>query len=329
MTHTQKVELWSAMVATVILAVAGALLVHWHKSNVVTIQGAVVVEETDPRKELPIGDVEITVENQMAKGTVKTDVAGFFRLALPRGVRRGDPVKLHFHHPGYKPLDMPEFVGDKLYIAHMAPLSARPAKAAGQQDVKVGNVRVRFSIKNLTDVNIGSAVKIFEIENKGNIPCKGQDPCSPDGKWKAAMGSGVLDAGVGNEFRNARASCIAGPCPFTKIEADRFSPGGQNIMVSARNWSDTVTFLLEAEVFHPMASELIHESYPVIFGESLNFTLPASAEGIIIEADIDNQTITFPLGPALFLSWADCDARGNPDATRVYRCQLKPGYRFQ
>ena len=143
------------------------------------------------------------------------------------------------------------------------------------------------------------------------------------------MGSGVLDAGVGNEFRNARASCIAGPCPFTKIEADRFSPGGQNIMVSARNWSDTVTFLLEAEVFHPMASELIHESYPVIFGESLNFTLPASAEGIIIKADIDNQTITFPLGPALFLSWADCDARVNPDATRVYRCQLKSGYRFQ
>jgi hypothetical protein len=328
MTHTQKVEVWSSIVATLILGVAGALLVHWHKGSVVTIQGAVVVDSGDPRKELPIGEVEITVENQIAKGTVKSDVAGFFRLALPRGVRRGDPVKLHFRHPGYKPLDIPEFVGDKLYIAHMTPLVAR-AKTNSQPDVRVGNVRVRFSIKNMTDVNIGSAVKLFDIPNKGNVPCKGQDPCSPDGKWKAAMGSGVLDAGVGNEFRNARASCIAGPCPFTRIEADRFTQGGQNIMVSARNWSDTVTFLLEAEVFHPMASELIHESYPVIFGESLNFTLPASAEGIIVEGDIDGQTITFPLGPALILSWADCDARVNSDATRVYRCQLKPGYRFQ
>ena len=100
-------------------------------------------------------------------------------------------------------------------------------------------------------------------------------------------------------------------------------------MVTARNWSDTATFLLEAEVFHPMASERIHESYPVIFGESLNYTLPASAEGVNIEADIDGQTIIFPLGPSLFLSWAGCNARINPDQTRVYRCELKPGYRFQ
>ena len=100
-------------------------------------------------------------------------------------------------------------------------------------------------------------------------------------------------------------------------------------MVSARNWSDTATFLLEAEVFHPMASELIHESYPVIFGDSLNFTLPASAEGVNIEADIDGQTIIFPLGPALHLSWATCSSRVNADQTRVYRCELKPAYRFQ
>lgn len=193
----------------------------------------------------------------------------------------------------------------------------------------MSNVRVRFSIKNMTEVNIGSAVKIFEVDNKGNVPCKGEHPCSPDGKWKAAIASGSLDAGTGNQFRNARASCIAGPCPFTRIEADRFSQGGQTIMVSARNWSDTATFLLEAEVFHPMASELIHESYPMIFGDSLNFTLPASAEGVNIEADIDGQTIIYPLGPSLFLSWANCTARINPDQTRVFRCELKPGYRFK
>ena len=329
MTHSQKIELWSAGVVAVVLAIASVLLVHWHRQSAVTLQGAVIVQDSDPRKELPIADVEVSVENKLARGTARSDASGFFRIAVPRGVRRGDQAKLHFHHVGYRDFELDDFVGDKLYIARMTPLTARPSRTPGQPDVKVGNVRVRFSIKNMTDVNIGSAVKIFDIENKGNVPCKGQHPCSPDGKWKAALGAATLDAGTGNEFRDARASCIAGPCPFTRIEADRFSQGGQTIMVSARNWSDTATFLLEAEVFHPMASELIHESYPVIFGDSLNFTLPASAEGVNIEADIDGQTIIFPLGPALHLSWATCTSRVNPDQTRVYRCELKPGYRFQ
>jgi hypothetical protein len=193
----------------------------------------------------------------------------------------------------------------------------------------VGNVRVRYSIKAQTEINVGSAVQTFEVENKGNVPCKGQHPCSPDGKWKAALGSVSLDAGPGNELREARASCIAGPCPFTNIESDHLPQGEQLIRVTARNWSDTATFLLEAEVFHPMVSDIIHESYPVIFGEGLNFTLPSAAEGVNIQADIDGQTVIFPLGPSLFLSWASCNARVNPDQTRVYRCALKPGYRFQ
>ena len=41
------------------------------------------------------------------------------------------------------------------------------------------------------------------------------------------------------------------------------------------------------------------------------------------------RSIIFPLGPSLFLSWANCNGRVNPDQTRVYRCELKPGYRFQ
>jgi hypothetical protein len=119
-------------------------------------------------------------------------------------------------------------------------------------------------MKATTALNVGSAVKTFEVMNSGNVPCNGRDPCSPDGKWKAAIGSTSLDAGPGNEFRNARASCIAGPCPFTKIEADDLQRGGRSIQVFVRNWSDTATFLLEAEVFHPMVSDIVRESYPVI-----------------------------------------------------------------
>jgi hypothetical protein len=178
-------------------------------------------------------------------------------------------------------------------------------------------------------MNIGSAVKTFEVENIGNIPCKGKAPCSPDGKWKATIGSLSLDAGMGNEFRDARVSCIAGPCPFTKIESDDFSKANQKITASARNWSETATFLVEAEVVHSMQSQVDHQSYPVIFGSALNFTLPTDAEGVSLEADIAGETIIFPLGPDLFLSWASCNARVNQDQTSVYRCELKPGYRFQ
>jgi hypothetical protein len=328
MTRLQKVEILTACVMTLLITAAAIALVRWEARRPVSLQGSVTVQDADPRKELPIGDVQVFTSDEPPV-TARSDPSGFFRLTLARGVRRGRPVTLHFRHKDYQPLDLDEFVGDKLYIVHLAPLAAKPGRSNEQQQTKVGNVRVRFSIKNQTEVNIGSAAQTFEIQNQGNVPCKGQHPCSPDGKWKAALGSLSLDAGIGNDFRDARASCIAGPCPFTSIEADRFSQGGRTIMVTARDWSDTTTFLLEAEVFHPMASELVHESYPVIFGESLNFTLPTSAEAINIEADINSQTIIFPLGPELLLSWATCNVRVNPDRTRVYRCDLKPGYRFQ
>src|SRR5205807_6307310 len=123
--------------------------------------------------------------------------------------------------------------------------------------VKVAHVRVRYTVKALTEVNVGSAVRTFEVENKGNVPCQGRAPCSPDGKWKASTGTATLDAGVGNEFRNARASCIAGPCPFTRIDTSALENDGRTITVSATSWSDTATFLVEAEVVHPMVSDVV------------------------------------------------------------------------
>ena len=77
-----------------------------------------------------------------------------------------------------------------------------------------------------------------------------------------------------------------------------------------------------------MVSENVHESHPITFGRALNFTLPAAAEGVCIEADMAGQTIIYPLGPALYLSWANCDATVNKDQTKVYRCELKSGYQF-
>jgi len=153
--------------------------------------------------------------------------------------------------------------------------------------------------------------------------------CSPDGKWKASTASTSLDAGPGNEFQKARVSCIAGPCPFTQVESDGSDSPSQKITATARNWSDPATFLVEAEVVHTMQSPIEHRSYPVVFGSALSFTLPTDSEGVSMEADVAGETIIFPLGPELLLSWANCISRVNPDNTSVYRCELKPGYRFQ
>ena len=322
-----KIAVWIASIAVVVILVALPFLYLPHRKPV-RLTGAVIAQSADARARIPISDVGVTVSSDGTVANVKSDSAGLFTVQLPASVRRGEAVTLQLRHPEYEPLDVPEFVSDKLYVIAMQPLTSGLPNPANNQEATVGSLRVRYSIKAMTVANIGSAAKAFQVVNTGNVPCKGQDPCSPDGKWKAATGSVFLDAGSGNEFRNARVSCIAGPCPFTKIEKDDFSKGGQTISASARSWSDTATFLLEAEVFHPMVSENVHESHPITFGRALNFTLPAAAEGVCIEADMAGQTIIYPLGPALYLSWANCDTTVNSDQTRVYRCELKAGYQF-
>lgn len=326
MTRAHKIEIWIAVVVVPLVALGVYGLIQWQKQKPVSLRGAIIVQSEDPRKQLPIGGVLVSADD-LTTSTATTDSSGFFVLTLPKPIRRGHPILLHFRHPQYRPLDLNDYVGNQLYIVHLLPLDNKPAPTA-QPQVKLANVRVRYTVKAQTELNVGSAVKTFQVENKGNVPCRKQHPCSPDGRWKAALGSATLDAGVGNAFRAARASCIAGPCPFTRIESDRLSEGDQILTLSVRNWSDTATFLLEAEVFHPMVTQMEHWSYPAIFGEGLSFTLPPSAESVSMEADVDGQTIIFPLGPSLLLSWATCDAGTNPDQGRIYRCTLKPGYRF-
>ena len=327
MTRSHKIEAWIALLGTLLLAASIVGLILWQRQKAISLRGAVLVEDSDPRKQLPIADVVVSAGDLSASDS-KTDPSGLFILRLRKPIRKGHAIVLQFRHPQYRPLDVHDFVSNKLYIVRLAPPSNNP-RSENLPQVKVTNVRVRYTVNSMTELNVGSAVKTFEIENKGNVPCQGQHPCSPDGKWKAAVGEVSLDAGAGNEFRDTRAFCIAGPCPFTRIDADNLLHDGQTLVVTARDWSDTATFLLEAEVFRPMVSQIEHWSYPVVFGEGLTFTLPSAAESVCIEADLDGQTIIFPIGPSLSLSWATCDAGTNPDKARVYRCTPKPGYRFQ
>ena len=305
-----------------------ALVARIVSANPNLIQGAVVTLDPDPTKELPISDVEVTLEGGLALGPAKSDASGFFTIPLRRRIRLGQNIVLRFRHPEYEMLELRGAAENKLYIAHLLPVP-RPAESAAQRaEVKIDHIVARYSVNTTTSLNVGSAVKTFQVVNKANVLCMGQRPCSPDGKWKAAIGAETMDAGSGNEFHNARASCIAGPCPFTRIEENNFSRDSGTLRVSALNWSDTVTFLVEAEVYRRTTSDVLRRSYPVIFDRALTFTLPGSAEGVSIEAELDGSLIIFPLGPSLYLSWANCQLLVNKDQTKVYRCELKAGYRF-
>jgi hypothetical protein len=327
MTRAHKIEALIAL-GVALLALASTLaLIRWQRQKPISLWGAVLIQNTDPHKQQPVAGVTVSA-GDLAVSDVKSNSTGLFVLRLRKPIRQGHPLLLSFRDPQYRALDVTDVVANKLYVVHLVPIASTPA-AKNQPGVKVGNVRVRYTVRAMSEMNVGSAVKTFEVENKGNVPCQGQHPCSPDGRWRAAQTSASLDAGSGNQFRNARASCIAGPCPFTRIRDDRVSEDGQTYTVSALDWSETATFLLEAEVFSPMVSQSEHWSYPVVFGDGLSFTLPGDAQSVSIEADVDGQTVIFPLGPSLFLSWAVCDETVNADRGRIFRCTPKPGYRFQ
>ena len=313
------------------LLLAGLGVFYLHRAlqrKPITLEGAVITEDADPQKQLPITDVAISTTNEKIATTVKSDVSGLFSLTLPITVRHGQPLLLEFVHTGYVPYELKGYVSDKLYIVRMKPIRKEDRPLANRPATPIGNMLVKYSVKDTSTANIGSAVKTFVVTNKGNQACNNSKPCSPDGKWKASSGSVSLDAGEGNLFQNVRASCIAGPCPFTKVDATD-KQDQRNIKISALDWSDTAMFLVEAEVIHPMVSNAVRESYPVIFGRTLNFTLPAAAEGVSIQAELNGETIIFPLGPDLLMSWADCNSRIINDEARVYRCELKPGYTFR
>src|ERR1700691_3409120 len=300
------------------------------------IEGAVIQHDADTKKQVPIANVVITASDSVASATTRSEASGYFKLVLQKGVLSGRPITVSFRHPSYEPLDMTVQTGrleikNALYVAAMIPIPPKTMAGPSHPEAVVTNIRVRYTINSRTETNVGSAVKTFQVVNQGNVPCDHQSPCSPDGKWKAASTSASLDAGADNVFDNIRASCIAGPCPFTQIDSSGFAHGGRNIRVSALNWSDTATFLMEAEVYHAEISSNVRELYPVIFGRTLNFTLPPTEEGVSLEAEIDGSPMVFPLGPNLNLSWAICNVRTGTEEqekTTVYRCELKPGYRF-
>jgi hypothetical protein len=325
----KKILIVASVIASSGLIIA-LLVVRLSQRHLVrAVTGAVLVEDGDPREERPISNAEVTVLSGEASAQAKTDARGYFQVRLDPRLSPGTALKIRCTHPEYHPFEATVSASEKIHLLRLKPLNSRPAPEHHEAQVRIGNPRIRYAMTAATTLNIGSEVRTFEVENVGNVPCNSMPPCSPDGRWKASIATIPLDTGDDSkQYRQVRVSCIAGPCPFTSIEKDEFSNGGRRISVSVRNWSDTVTYLLEAEVVQTMSTQMIRYSYPVIFGRAMNFTLPATAQGPSIVAELNGEEIVFPLGPKLRLSWAECRQERGPDGAQLYRCSLKPNYRF-
>ena len=299
----------------------------------VEIRGAVLRDDPDPNKQSPLGDAKISARSGLSSETGVSAPTGLFALRLPRGPIPGQPIILDFQHSQYRPVEMRVRPEDKLYIVRMEPrlpiALAKPTHSpATEKASQIKNVRIRYSIQNEATVDVGSLAKQFQVANVGNIPCENRPPCSPDGKWKATLGTLNLDAEARNEFRNVRVTCVGGPCPFTRTETADLAVASREKKVSVLNWSDTASFVVEAEVIRPMATSAIRHSYPFIVGPTMTFALPKSAEGPSIDAEMNGQDIVYPLGPDLILSWATCSVELSPNGDKIFRCTVKPGYEF-
>lgn len=331
----KKSIIWLSVAAAIAIAATVWLsLRHW-RPHWSTIQGAVIRRDSDPRKQSPVAGVLVTASHGDASLTTLSGADGFFQVVFPGTVLPGQTVDITFQHNDYRPLELRVPIRFRsslrqLVVAAMVPIPFREIVPPAQPHTVVSNIKVRYSVNSRSNDNIGSAVRTFQVANQGNVPCHRRNPCSPGGFWKASTGSVTLDAGAGNVFRDARASCIAGPCPFTRIDSRGFADGDRMITVSATDWSDTATFLVQAEVFHTDLISEVRESYPVVFGATLNFTVPPTAEGVTLEAELNGVPIVFPLGPDVYLNWATCAQRSGSKTEKsgVYQCQLRPGFRF-
>ncbi|MGB7437876.1 MAG: hypothetical protein WBW49_20860, partial [Candidatus Acidiferrum sp.] len=215
MTRIRKVTI----LALILVGLAGAFItvkavirLHRKLHQPIVLRGAVIKQDYDTRKQSPIANVDISSVDGLALHDTKSDFSGGFTLLLRPGVKMGEPIRLAFRDPDFRPLNLTEPVSNELYVVRMLPLHGEVEAALNEAEIKVSNILVRYSTEIMRTENIGSAVKTFQVANSGNVPCNNQLPCSPDKKWKASVGSASLDAGEGNVFRDARVTCIAGPC---------------------------------------------------------------------------------------------------------------------
>src|SRR5215470_16632897 len=123
MTKGKKLVFWSASFVILLGVVAALALFYFPHRKPLRIEGAVIVQDADARKRVPVADVSVTLTYDAETLRATSNSNGFFSLQLPVSVRRGRAITLHFSHRDYKPLELHEYVADRLYIANMVPVT--------------------------------------------------------------------------------------------------------------------------------------------------------------------------------------------------------------
>src|SRR6266568_933888 len=131
MKRLYKVEAWVVLVA-VVLAAGILAVVHWQRQKPISIRGAVLVQDSDPRKQQPIVGVIISA-GVLALSDAKSDSSGFFVLNLRKLIRRRHAITLSFRDSQYGPLVLNDFVSDKLFVVHLVPLSTLRLRTINQK----------------------------------------------------------------------------------------------------------------------------------------------------------------------------------------------------
>jgi len=139
--------------------------------------GAVTVQDADTRKQLPIANVELRRQSSRSWPR-KIRLIRFFQNQAQQERQERQSHQTEIPPSDYRPLDVDEIATDKIFVVRLITLSKSADNIPGRPAAAVGNIRVRYSMKAMRTVNVGSAVKTFEVENVGNVPCKQQSPCS-------------------------------------------------------------------------------------------------------------------------------------------------------
>src|SRR5260370_27516670 len=160
MSKRQTIATWAILAFGIFALILTIAILH--RRHPVTLRGAVLRQDKDSNKQLPIADVQITATNALGSGSSKSDASGFFSLTLPKGLRRRQQVELHFRHKDYQPLDWNDWISDKIYVAPMVPINQQATSESRPRSI-VSNTRIRYSVKPTPEPNIGRPVNTFQF----------------------------------------------------------------------------------------------------------------------------------------------------------------------
>ena len=227
----RKWILW-ACAGLAAVAIITALVVRsqrW-RPRTISIQGAVIRKDADPRRELPIGNVVVTATDGLMTVRTQSDASGYFNLKFRENVWPGQTVTLSFRSPDYESYDVTVHPGirsttQKLYVAALIPIRPDSQPKTAKKASVVSNIRIRYTVNSQGDNNIGSAV----LPVPGCEP--GQRPLQPPGamlsRWALEGDHRISDDGRRAGPRVPRCESVVhrGALPIHAHRFQRLQPG--------------------------------------------------------------------------------------------------------